>query len=79
MLPHLVRAPGFVDGDVEEVPGVVREGQPVSGADRPDTYVFLAGESAMVRALRRLAVGEGEIPKRNISFMGYWRQGQAEG
>lgn len=53
--------------------------EPVFGADRPDTYVFLAGESAMVRALRRLAVGEGEIPKRNISFMGYWRQGQAEG
>lgn len=51
---------------------------PVSGAERPDTYVFLAGESAMVRALRRLCVGAGGIPKAHVSFMGYWRQGQAE-
>lgn len=52
---------------------------PVRGEDRAETYVFLAGESATVRALRRLAVDRGGIPKKNVSFMGYWRQGQAEG
>ncbi|MBN6761675.1 SIP domain-containing protein, partial [Micrococcus luteus] len=46
--------------------------------ERPEAYVFLAGESAMVRALRRLSVGPGGVPKKHVSFMGYWRQGQAE-
>lgn len=47
-------------------------------AERPEAYVFLAGESGMVRALRRLAVNVGGIPKAHVSFMGYWRDGQAE-
>ena len=46
--------------------------------ERPEAYVFLAGESAMVRALRRLSVGPGGVPKKHVSFMGYWRQGRAE-
>lgn len=46
--------------------------------ERPEAYVFLAGESAMVRALRRLSVGAGGVPKAHVSFMGYWREGQAE-
>ena len=45
-------------------------------ADVP--YVFLAGESGTVKALRRLCVDAAGIPKDNVSFMGYWRQGQAE-
>lgn len=45
-------------------------------ADVP--YVFLAGESGTVRALRRLCVDAAGIPKDHVSFMGYWRQGQAE-
>jgi len=46
--------------------------------ERPEAHVFLAGESGMVRALRRLAVNEGGVPKAHVSFMGYWRNGQAE-
>ena len=46
--------------------------------ERPEASVFLAGESAMVRALRRLSVGPGGVPKKHVSFMGYWREGQAE-
>lgn len=46
--------------------------------ERPEAYAFLAGESSMVRALRRLCVGEGGIPKAHVSFMGYWKDGQAE-
>ncbi|MFE7629812.1 siderophore-interacting protein [Kocuria sp. NPDC057446] len=45
-------------------------------ADAP--YVFLAGESGTVKALRRLCVDAAGIPKDHVSFMGYWRQGQAE-
>jgi NADPH-dependent ferric siderophore reductase len=45
-------------------------------ADVP--YVFLAGESGTVKALRRLCVDAAGIPKDHVSFMGYWRQGQAE-
>jgi NADPH-dependent ferric siderophore reductase len=45
-------------------------------ADAP--YVFLAGESGTVKALRRLCVDAAGIPKEHVSFMGYWRQGQAE-
>ncbi|MFW6187088.1 MAG: SIP domain-containing protein, partial [Actinomycetota bacterium] len=41
-------------------------------------YVFLAGESGTVKALRRLCVDAAGIPKDHVSFMGYWRQGQAE-
>lgn len=41
-------------------------------------YVFLAGESGTVRALRRLCVDAAGIPKEHVSFMGYWRRGQAE-
>ncbi|KUG61645.1 hypothetical protein AVL61_01670 [Kocuria rosea subsp. polaris] len=45
-------------------------------ADVP--YVFLAGESGTVKALRRLCVDAAGIPKDHVSFMGYWRRGQAE-
>jgi NADPH-dependent ferric siderophore reductase len=51
----------------------------VAAPGHPDVpYVFLAGESGTVKALRRLCVDAAGIPKDNVSFMGYWRQGQAE-
>lgn len=51
----------------------------VATPERADVpYVFLAGESGTVRALRRLCVDAAGIPKDHVSFMGYWRQGQAE-
>lgn len=43
-----------------------------------DTYVFLAGEAASVKAWRRLCVDAAGIPKKNVTFMGYWRRGHAE-
>lgn len=60
--------------------GEAREWTVAEGAeaDLAGRYVFLAGESAMVRGLRRLCVNEAGIPKQQVSFMGYWRQGQAE-
>lgn len=47
--------------------------------DIGDTYVFLAGESSVVRSLRRICVNEAGIDKKSVSFMGYWKEGRAEG
>jgi NADPH-dependent ferric siderophore reductase len=42
------------------------------------TYVWLAGESGQVKALRRYFVGEGGVDRRRVTFVGYWRQGMTE-
>lgn len=41
-------------------------------------YAWLAGESAVVKAMRRHLVTECGIDRRRVAFMGYWRLGQAE-
>ena len=43
----------------------------VPGSAAP--YVWIAGESGVVRALRRQLVGELGLPRSSIAFMGYWR------
>jgi NADPH-dependent ferric siderophore reductase len=40
--------------------------------------VWVAGEAAMVRTLRRRLITELGIDRRCTAFMGYWRAGQAE-
>ncbi|GGS46610.1 siderophore-interacting protein [Streptomyces cinerochromogenes] len=53
----------------------------VRAAELPDTeraYVWLAGESGRVRALRRHFVGERGVDRRRVTFVGYWRQGMTE-
>jgi NADPH-dependent ferric siderophore reductase len=45
-------------------------------AERP--YVWIAGESGQVKALRRHFVGERKIDRRRVTFVGYWRQGLSE-
>ena len=48
-------------------------------ASLPDGgYVFLAGESSLVRALRRHLVRDRGIPRAAITFTGYWRRGLSE-
>ncbi|WP_060915570.1 siderophore-interacting protein [Microbacterium oleivorans] len=42
---------------------------------REDLYVWLAGESGTVTSLRRLLTGRLDIPKEQVAFLGYWRQG----
>ncbi|MFI7414813.1 siderophore-interacting protein [Streptomyces sp. NPDC049627] len=46
------------------------------GAERP--YVWIAGESGQVKALRRHFVGERGIDRRRVTFVGYWRHGMTE-
>ncbi|MEI7054930.1 siderophore-interacting protein [Nocardioides sp. CCNWLW239] len=38
-------------------------------------YAWIAGESRMVTALRRHLVNELEMPRKQVAFMGYWREG----
>ncbi|MFB4424268.1 siderophore-interacting protein [Streptomyces sp. QL37] len=41
-------------------------------------YVWIAGESSGVRALRRHFVREREFDRRRVTFVGYWRRGLSE-
>ena len=41
-------------------------------------YAWFAGEAAAVKALRRAVVTDRGVDRRQVAFMGYWRQGQAE-
>lgn len=64
------------DDDVWEVPvdystySALRETAPV--------YAWLAGESGVIRGLRRHLVTELGIDRKSVAFMGYWRQGRSE-
>ncbi|MFF4830647.1 siderophore-interacting protein [Streptomyces sp. NPDC001315] len=55
--------------------GALRAAQ-LPPAERP--YVWIAGESACVKQLRRHFVGERGIDRRRVTFVGYWRQGLTE-
>ncbi|MEU6878597.1 siderophore-interacting protein [Streptomyces sp. NPDC046712] len=41
-------------------------------------YVWIAGESGSVKALRRHFVRERELDRRRVTFVGYWRKGLSE-
>ncbi|MFI0988182.1 siderophore-interacting protein [Streptomyces exfoliatus] len=41
-------------------------------------YVWIAGESGAVKALRRHFVRERELDRRRVTFVGYWRKGLSE-
>ena len=82
-LPSLGLA-GDLDDDVWETPVYSSSGEDVTvdpgGAARPgaaDTYAWVAGDSDTVKACRRLLVGEGGMPRHQVAFMGYWKQGRA--
>ncbi|HEY0260133.1 MAG TPA: siderophore-interacting protein [Lacisediminihabitans sp.] len=67
------------EGTIWEVPGL----DPATGARLPTTastgtYVWLAGESGLIRELRRHLVGTAGIDRGSVAFMGYWRLGAAE-
>jgi len=42
-------------------------------------YAWMAGESAMIKLLRRFLVTETGIDRSRVAFMGYWRLGKSEG
>ena len=46
-----------------------------SAGSEDGRYAWIAGESRMVTALRRHLVNELEMPRKQVAFMGYWREG----
>ncbi|MFI1809984.1 siderophore-interacting protein [Streptomyces sp. NPDC020422] len=52
----------------------------VAGAELPGEtpYVWIAGESGAVKALRRHFVRERGLDRRRVTFVGYWRKGLSE-
>ena len=84
-LRALRAALGLEAQESEALRGSLREAEPdpeelVWGVapDPAQTYVFLAGEASVVRAARRVCVGEAGIGRESITFMGYWKAGRAE-
>ncbi|MGO1284509.1 MAG: SIP domain-containing protein [Brachybacterium sp.] len=41
-------------------------------------YAWLAGEAGLIKTLRRHLVSELGLDRKQVSFMGYWRQGRPE-
>lgn len=84
-LAHVLELPTFCVADVlagrrpDRAPVDTARVWEVADPDAErETYVFLAGEAASVKAWRRLCVDAAGIPKENVTFMGYWRRGHAE-
>ena len=81
-LPEL---PSDLDIDVWETPRYSAAGEDLEeqlrarsvGHDLEDTYAWIAGESWMVKALRRTLVTELGLDRAQVAFMGYWREGVA--
>ena len=61
-----------------ETPTYSASGEAVAETPGVDgRYAWIAGEAGMVTTLRRHLVGELGMPRRQVAFMGYWRQGVA--
>ena len=78
-----VPEPEDVDPDLWETPSYsssgeeVETGQTLVGHDLEDLYAWIAGESGLVTALRRVLVKDLGVDRRQVAFMGYWRKGVA--
>ena len=44
-----------------------------------ELYAWIAGESDMIKTVRRYLVRDCGIDRRQVAFMGYWRRGKSEG
>ena len=73
--------PVAVGPELWETPTYSGTGEPVEddSPDGPDEglYAWVAGEAGMVARVRRMLVDEVRLPRRQVAFMGYWRQGVA--
>ncbi|MGO4785271.1 siderophore-interacting protein [Cryobacterium sp. W22_MBD10_FK3] len=58
-----------------EVPdGSALDGSALDG----ELYAWLAGEAGVIKRLRRFLVSDVGVDRRQVAFMGYWRDGRAE-
>lgn len=75
------QAPSDLDVEVWETPRYSSSGEdlatrrPNVGSDLDALYAWIAGESWLVKALRRSLVGELGLDRAQVAFMGYWREG----
>ncbi|GGL53461.1 hypothetical protein GCM10011575_09850 [Microlunatus endophyticus] len=75
--------PDRVDPDLWETPVYSSSGEQLDASSGEylgptgGSYAWVAGESGMVTALRRYLVKELGMDRRQVAFMGYWRQGVA--
>ncbi|MGD7002799.1 siderophore-interacting protein [Corynebacterium halotolerans] len=70
------------DADAEdlvwETPAYSATGEEIGpAAPVTGTYYWIAGESGVVKRLRRFLVREVGVDRNQVAFMGYWRQGVA--
>lgn len=69
-----------VDPNLWETPAYSSSGESIS-EDEPladtEVYAWVAGESRAVTTIRRHLVQEAGIDRRQVAFMGYWREGVA--
>ena len=81
-----VEEPEDVDPDLWETPTYSSSGEEVATSPAPpaehrqdlgDLYAWIAGESGLVTALRRVLVKDLGVDRRQVAFMGYWRKGVA--
>lgn len=85
LMPHEVAAPEGMDvedvdietGILWEVPVDHATGQAL--AQSAALYAWLAGEAGSIKTLRRHLVGTCGVDRKAVAFMGYWREGRAEG
>ena len=75
--------PSDLDVEVWETPRYSAAGEDVEaqlqrralGSELHDLYAWIAGESWIVRTLRRCLVNELGVERGQVAFMGYWREG----
>jgi NADPH-dependent ferric siderophore reductase len=67
-----------IDVDLETLWDSPAEPDDSDQSDHGDFYAWLAGESAVIKTLRRCLVTEHGIDRSRVAFMGYWRLGKAE-
>ena len=78
-----IEEPEEVDPDLWETPTYSSSGEEVEAAeivvghDLDGIYAWIAGESGVVTALRRVLVKDLGVDRRQVAFMGYWRRGVA--
>jgi NADPH-dependent ferric siderophore reductase len=58
----------------EDILWEVPDGSALDG----ELYAWLAGEASVIKRMRRFLVSEVGIDRRQVAFMGYWRDGRAE-
>lgn len=75
---HIARVDG-PDDTLWETPIYSSSGEEIADDARPGRfdglYAWIGGESGIVTGLRRCLVRDYEMPRKQVSFMGYWKQG----